>query len=284
MTTHPQSSRQPVQSSQMDDYLFDLKGYLILEQAVSPAEVSALNECLDSIPPLEKGQWHGHVHCQDTDQPEKFGINLQQIYEAGPPFESLIDHPSWIERVKRYVGGEGTFDHQHGTVCIDENFANFRGPGQAISLHSGGHDRAKRVQFRYHDGKFFCGQINVLIALTDIGPGDGGTMIIPASHKSNIEHPHFRTQVYGEVAVDDVVAAEEVYMKAGDALLFVDALAHGSAERLNPGQRRIVVYRYSPTYVNSRYGYRPSPALLERLTDEQRAIVNPYNQPLVPPV
>jgi len=28
------------------------------------------------------------------------------------------------------------------------------------------------------------GTVNVLIAFTDIGPGDGGTMVIPGSHKS----------------------------------------------------------------------------------------------------
>ena len=29
----------------------------------------------------------------------------------------------------------------------------------------------------------------MLLALTDIGPGDGGTMVIPGSHKSNLIHP-----------------------------------------------------------------------------------------------
>jgi len=32
-------------------------------------------------------------------------------------------------------------------------------------------------------------QVNVLVALSDIGPGDGGTLIIPGSHKSNLPHP-----------------------------------------------------------------------------------------------
>jgi ectoine hydroxylase-related dioxygenase (phytanoyl-CoA dioxygenase family) len=33
-------------------------------------------------------------------------------------------------------------------------------------------------------------KVDMLLALTDIGPGDGGTMLIPGSHKSNFEHPH----------------------------------------------------------------------------------------------
>ena len=64
-------------------------------------------------------------------------------------------------------------------------------------------------------------------------------------------------------------------MKAGDALLFVDALSHGSATRTKPGERRIVVYRYGPSWGNFRYGYQPSPELLARLTPAQRQIVQP---------
>ena len=49
----------------------------------------------------------------------------------------------------------------------------------ATPLHSGAHKRRVRTQFRYHDSEFRCGQLNILVALTDIGPGDGATMIVP---------------------------------------------------------------------------------------------------------
>ena len=54
------------------------------------------------------------------------GLNLQQIYEAGEPFERMIDHPSWIDKIKHFVGAEGSFDHHHGPLFIDESFANLR--------------------------------------------------------------------------------------------------------------------------------------------------------------
>ena len=41
----------------------------------------------------------------------------------------------------------------------------------------------------------------MLLALTDIGPGDGGTMIIPGSHKSNFQHPdHDRHRMHPDGA------------------------------------------------------------------------------------
>ena len=92
----------------------------------------------------------------------KEGLNLQQIYEAGKPFEKLIDHPSWINHMLEFVGGEGTFDHQHGPLFIDENFANVRGPGDAIGIHSGNHEGTQRGHYRYENGKMHSGQVNVL--------------------------------------------------------------------------------------------------------------------------
>ena len=63
-----------------------------------------------------------------------------------------------------------------------------------------------------------------------------------------------------------------------DALLFVDAISHGSVERTNQGERRNVVYRYGPSWGFFRHGYRPSKELLERLTKEGRRIVWPHER------
>src|SRR5262245_9355252 len=121
-------SNRGIMPTPMEDYLFDLRGYLILEQAVDPELVRRLNETIDAIPPLKPNEWHGCVHRQDHYANR--GINLQNIVEGGAPFEKLIDHPAWIAHVRRYIGEEGLF--------IDECFVNLRGPGECINLHSGG--------------------------------------------------------------------------------------------------------------------------------------------------
>lgn len=261
--------------SKRDMYFFDLRGYLVLRGALSAEEVAACNAAIDSMLPVKEEEWIGYVHGHSFGDND--GVNLQQIYEAGEAFECLIDHPSWIDRVKCFIGGEGTFDWNHGPLFIDENFANVRGPGQAIGLHSGGHNGIKRIQYRFHNGRFQCGQINILTALSDIGTGDGATMVVPGSHKSNFQHPDFeRYKMQGDDAsVDEVEGAMEVHLQAGDALLFVDCLSHGSAKRVNPGFRRIAVYRYGPSWGNFRHGYQPSEELLARLKPERRQIVQP---------
>jgi hypothetical protein len=258
------------------------EGYIILENALTAAEVTELNAGIDALLPAENGEWIGHVHA--TNFGANDGLNFQQIYEAGEPFEKLIDHPAWFEKVKCFVGGEGSFDWLHGPLFIDENFANVRGPGEAIPLHSGGHECVKRTQYEYRNGKFMCGHVNILIALTDMMPGDGATMVIPGSHKSNFAHPHFAQHDWNSApSVDNVAGAIEANMKAGDALLFVDAISHGSAKRTNPGERRTIVYRYGPSWGNFRHGYEVSSELLARLTPQRRQIVRPLTlQPRTP--
>ena len=253
-----------------DDYLFDLRGYLVLEDALSEEMVTRLNDAVDAILPLEPGEWHGHVQRRAETGVVGDSIQLQQIYEL-QPFESLIGHPAWIEYVKCFVGNQDDFDTNHGPVYIDENFYQATPKGEGTDIHSGGHTRTKRTQFRYHDGEFHCGQINVLVALDDIGPGDGATMAVPGSHKQNFEPP-FLEEARGNT-LETVPGAEEIYLEAGDVLLFVDSVMHGSATRTNPGKRRFSVFRYGPSWGVSRRGYEPSENLLERLSDRERTIV-----------
>lgn len=262
--------------TEADCYLFDLRGYIVIEDAISQEEVDACNRTIDELLPMNEGEWDGHIHCHVASTDKKF-FRLQQIYEAGEAFESLIDHPSWIEYLKLFVGGEGTFDWHHGPLFIDENTVDVRGPSKGTPFHSGGHEGVQRTQYRFRNGRFHCGQVNVLLALTDMMPGDGATMIVPGSHKSHFPHPEAKELRGGDNSVDGALGAVEVNCKAGDAVLFVDAVSHGSARRVNGGERRICIYRYGPSWGNFRYGYRPSPELLERLTPQRRQIVQPLD-------
>ena len=83
-------------------------------------------------------------------------------------------------------------------------------------------------------------------------------------------------------SADGMTASFEVHLKAGDGLLFVDSLCHGSAKRVNNGERRIVVYRYGPSWGFFRHPYRPSAQLLKRLSKFQKSIVMPHEKVLTP--
>ena len=264
--------------SDIERFALDLKGFIRLDGALSHDEVTACNAAIDAIPAdLACGEWYGNVQREHID--ERRRIAYQQVYEMAA-FTPWINHPSWIHHARHFIGGHDTFDSHYGDVFIDENFVSLRGPHEAIGIHSGGHTACKRTSYRFQDGSFMSMQVNVLVALNDIGPGDGGTIVVPATHKANLPHPDFECfrMRNGALGCEEAWGAQEIHLKAGDAIMFSDAILHGSAERMNPGQRRIAVFRYSPAFCNFRFGYRPSEALLARLNDEQRSIVYPFKE------
>ncbi len=265
--------------TETDIYKFDLNGYIILKNALSTNEIKQLETELEAIPNIEPNQWHGHIHREQYANAAKRGTSYQQIYEAGPGFQRLIDHPAYIDHVKHFIGNQDDFDAYLAPVYIDECFALKCEKGEHIGLHSGGYKRTKRTQFRFHNGNFHCGQINVFIPLTDIGPCDGATLVIPGSHKGNFKLPEGSNK---SEATRKALGAIEVHLNKGDVLLFVDAICHGSVARINEGERRVVIYRFGPGWGNSRYGYLPSKELVERLSDEQRKIVQPQTYRLPP--
>eukprot|EP01052_Picozoa_sp_SAG31_P025417 SAG31_NODE_2227_length_6148_cov_5.268309_4_plen_203_part_00 len=63
---------------------------VVLKNAISIEEVDDINAALDALPKMKLGDWLGYAHM--TAGPGD--ISLQQVYELGPAFERLIDHPA----------------------------------------------------------------------------------------------------------------------------------------------------------------------------------------------
>ena len=254
----------------VDDFFFDLNGYLILRNAIEPKLIDELNAEFDRFPrDLALGGWY--KGAQRRDYNAATGMELHHCIEIGGPFENLIDCPGWIDRVKHYCGEEDTYVEG---LFIDECLASMRSSGGYHPLHSGGYGTPNRCIFDYRNGHFRCGQVNILMALTDIGPGDGPTIVVPGSHKSNLPYPEMSEHSYGgDKASELPPGAIEAYMNKGDALLFVDAIIHGGIGRTNPGERRVVIYRYGPSWARTRYGYEYSQDLIDRLTPARRRVL-----------
>ena len=253
--------------SAREEYLFDLRGYSVIPQALDPDHVRAVNAWIDALPPLEPDGWYGNIYVHTYGGVD--GMNLQDIIEGGEIFERLIDHPAWIDLVRHYLG-PSTQPYSH------EAFLNIRGAGGYIGVHSGGHNIDHHQRSGRNRGQWVCSMLSLLAPLTDVGAGDGATVVVPGSHKSDFPHPMQNrrggiTKEPGDIIEDAV----EIHLKAGDAVLFNDALCHGSAQRTNPGRRRMFTLRYVPSLLGHRFGYVPSAELCARLTPARRAIVQP---------
>ena len=182
--------------TEMEDYLFDLQGYLVLPQAVDADHLSEMNAVIDQWLTAAEARWR--EKARQSDPP--FSVSFENVAERDPSFLSLVNHPAWAQHLKRYIGSEDppvTEGTQYpadakrtgDSPVLEGATASIRGPGVATRLHSGAHKRRMYTQFRFHNNRFRCGEVNIILALNDIGPGDGPTMVVPASHKSNLLHP-----------------------------------------------------------------------------------------------
>jgi hypothetical protein len=260
------------------DYLFDLNGYIILKNAVQKQDLEEMNQWIDyhwdyvegrhRNADRDSGNWIGHVETHTYSGAD--GCNFQNIIEGGPVFRRLINYPAWINHCRRLI-------NPTNSLSLHENLLNVRGKGGYIGIHGGGAIPLCYLTFRQENtGEWMVGQIDVIGALQDVGPGDGATTIVRGSHKSAMKHPVLTQEGYRSDVIAGVqIGMEEIYLEAGDALMFTDALTHGSAARTNAGYRRTLLYRYSPGFLRTRFNYVPSQALMDGLNDEQRTIVQP---------
>jgi ectoine hydroxylase-related dioxygenase (phytanoyl-CoA dioxygenase family) len=113
----------------------------------------------------------------------------------------------------------------------------------------------------------YNGLCAVAYNLTDVNLGEGGFGCIPGSHKSNLPFPdQWRDLEQPHPCVQTLTG------KAGTAILFTEALTHGTLPWKGQQERRTLFYKYSPhPSAWSRYYYNPDD--YPELTEAQRRIL-----------
>ena len=116
----------------------------------------------------------------------------------------------------------------------------------------------------------------------DIGPGDGATVLVPGSHKAAEVHPRLELEGkpitsanHERQGAGNALGMREVHLRAGDVLLFTDAVTHGLRRAHQSG---IPPHRSVPLLAALRTHSVQLPALARaasRLTPERRAILEP---------
>ena len=201
-------------------FSFDLEGYLILKQVLTPAEVEALGAI-------------ARPRCAPTD-----GAAHHRVFGAsrwGPDYQRLIDHPRIIPFLDELVGPKFRLDHDY---CI-----RMTKGGRDSDLHGGATSRNPDHWYVHRDGIIRCGLTVVEFFLTPARAGDGGFCCIPGSHKSNFVGSVPRDVRRFERIPHYVVQPE---VEAGDAVIFAESLLHGTMPWTAERERIAVLYKYGP--------------------------------------
>ena len=111
----------------------------------------------------------------------------------------------------------------------------------------------------------------VTFFLSHANSGDGGFTCIPGSHKSN-----FVSSLPSDVRKfeRDAHYVFQPEVSAGDALIFNEALIHGTRPWTADQERRALLYKFSPGHSSWSQNYY-DPDAYDNLTEQQARILAP---------
>ena len=258
-----------------EKYLFDLRGYVVVKNALSTEQIEDLSSRLEARrKPQGRGLFGSDrtVFGADTDP----AWAAPSLLEWGGAYIDLIDLPTIAPYLEALLGVGYRLDHDYIKVM------NAQRPGQ-LYLHGGGQGAGGpkdlvgptdggQCYYRYNNGRIFNGLVTVAVELNSVSTMSGGFACVAGSHKVNYPLPHewrvSKTQADIPPCVDRVTAA------AGDAIIFTEACVHGTVPWEGGEERRTVFYKYcphavawGPCYYNADH--------YANLTENQRAILTP---------
>ncbi|WP_227872190.1 phytanoyl-CoA dioxygenase family protein [Paenibacillus albus] len=214
-------------------YLFDLQGYLVVENVLSAEQLERMNRIVD----------------------EKRSLPEDPILGWGEDFRALIDDAKLNPYLNEILGDKYRLDHEYAII--------HRKGAPKLGLHGGGTPYDPGQYYTVRNNQIYSGLTVVSYALTDIGPDDGGFCCIPGSHKSSFPTP----KEYRDYS--DIGPTVHVPQKAGDVLIFTEALTHGTFPWQALHERRSLLYKFTPAMI-SWAEYTREQAVLDSLTDAQR--------------
>ena len=257
---------------QLRRYLYDLQGYLVVEDVLSPAQVATLNAMLDEQLPELPEDWREAA----KDAPQglyntyRFGAaggshgTHAGFLEYGQPFCKLMDHPLTMELMRAQLGDCFRLDRIFG-MRMREGMPSGKlhsdyGPSHPFSGAKPGTVYPQPGHQARHG--FAVAAFN----LTDCGPETGGLCCIPGSHNTHIRLP----QCIRDGRLDEVVHVPKA--PAGSVTFFTEATTHGTLKWIANHERRSLLYKYCASQlVWSRARVRPPEGI--ELTDRQQRLL-----------
>ena len=241
-----------------EKFKFDLEGYLVIKNVLSPGEVAALNDVADRVYPRnyddDSEEFQGRKGLRRTSKVSAWSLETQ----------ALIDHPNVVPYLIALLGPKFRIDHDY---CI---FMQDCPHGGNLHGGPGGHLGSQR-KYLFINGEMLNGLMVLTYFLSDAKVGDGGFACIPGSHKTHCQE-HLPGDVKRFERIPDYVVQPEV--EAGDALIFTEALVHGTMPWTADHERRTFLYKYTPGNLVHSLNYY-DPAEYSNLTEQQKRVLSP---------
>ena len=164
---------------------------------------------------------------------------MRDIEQADPAITAYITHPRMVGMAAEIIGGEVRMVESNAHI-------NTRAPdweSQDASTYRYSFHRGTDVPFGSHNrhGLYHCNFVKTLTNLTELGPDDGGTVVVAGSHKMDLPPEQLI-----ECAYQDTSMIHQVVAPAGSTLLFAEPLIHATGRLTSERERVIIITGYGP--------------------------------------
>ncbi len=243
---------------------FDAYGYVLLENILTPDEVARMKAALYRMkadPDLEAKRVYTRRH---GDHHTLFG----HLVEYDPALLEYAAHPRLVPLVEEVVGGAVRLEESEAIINRRDPDAVLP-PGRRI-LPTGFHTGTRPGWGTYvEQNRFHCLFVKTLAYLTDVGPDDGGTAVIPGSHKMS-----WPQEEMIRAAQEDERLIHQIEAKAGSVLLFAESLIHSTTAIRSDRERVILVSGYTPPMLREWPGNEISPEFVATLPESIRPLIS----------
>ena len=245
-----------------EQHFFDIAGYALLPEVLSPSRVEQARIGVQSLAQTPSGG----ISLRRGDGSE---VELLNIIEAGGVLEDAMALQPVLRHLQALIWGR--------QFRLIASRARIRGVGSRGRLTQGGRADPRRYA-RYRcgpEGEFRCLLVTCLIALDDTSAGDGAFCLIPGSHKCYLPHP------YAGRALDEVPPLLDLPLTAGSAVVFTENVSHALRPPRLESQSWLE-FQYGPSYMENWPGCEPSADLLRRTQADpvkSHLLLAPYYHP-----
>ena len=238
MQTENAASDAPVHPmSEYEKFLFDLKGFLVIPGVLTDEETRTVRE-------------HTEILLQDPESlPEHHRAPI-----AGPA-EFLIDHPRVIGLLQAVLAPEREHIRLESVFVSSRSAESNENPWRP---HVGGANLDPSLSYRYHNGRIYGGMTRIVWELNEVKKGQGGTYLVPGSHKANLASHQDGT--WPQEADDPDSGVWETYgCPPGSLIMFSEGVRHSGSPWTNPDNpRRAILIAYN--HVTVRF-HEPKPCM-----------------------
>jgi ectoine hydroxylase-related dioxygenase (phytanoyl-CoA dioxygenase family) len=241
-------------------FAFDVQGYLHLKGLIPASELETYAGWMAAADKTDVAALQSDV--DQTAVSKRAGYDLDYLnrpvsrpIDADPRFARFLDHPAVAPYLSEFLGR----DYKHIDNDLYYTSPGYKGGSwhRGCSHHPSGH---------VVDGKFLCPMVKAFYCMTDVGPGQGEFVVIPGTHRSQLEvEMDGRVDLPAQKVFDDV--------KAGDVILFNEGILHNGRPNTTQKTRKTIIMNFGRAEAGVWPGYKPKPETLAKVTENQKRIL-----------